>query len=311
MCTPQEGMKMKRGRFGPVVTAMITPLHEDGRVNEPEAARLAAWLLDHGSSALVVAGTTGEGPTLDDEEKLGLFRAVAAAVGGRAPVIANVGSNDTRRSVEFAKRAAACGVDGIMAVGPYYNKPPQAGLVAHFTAIADATPLPVMIYNIPGRTGVNILPDTIVRLAEHRSIVAVKESSGDVNQVAEIAARAPEGFDVYSGDDYLALPSAAVGACGVVSVVSHVAGRDLAAMLAAYAARDGDAAMRLHHKLMPLFRALFAVTSPIPVKAAMRWFGFATGPCRPPLCALTAEQEQALRRAVAPWLPAEVGVSGG
>jgi len=290
-----------------VVTAMITPMRRDGSVDEAEAARLAVWLSEHGTSAVVVAGTTGEGPTLDDAEKLGLFRAIVSAVGKRIAVIANVGTNDTRRSAEFAKQAAACGVDGVMAVGPYYNKPPQPGLIRHFTAIADATTLPLMIYNIPGRTGVNILPDTILTLSAHPAIVAVKESSGDVQQLAEIAARTPEDFSVYSGDDYLALPSAAVGACGVVSVVSHVAGDDVAAMLAAFAAGDTGEAARVHHKLASLFRALFAVTSPIPVKAAMQAFGFATGACRPPLCDLTAEQERALRAAIAPWVPAGVG----
>lgn len=300
---------MKQGRFGPVVTAMITPLHADGRVNESETARLANWLGEHGSTALVVAGTTGEGPTLDDAEKLLLFRTVVSAVGGKLSVIANAGSNDTKRSVEFAKKAAACGVDALMAVGPYYNKPPQRGLVAHFTGIADATELGVMIYNIPSRTGVNILPDTIATLAAHPKIVAVKESSGDVNQLAQVAARAPRGFGVYSGDDYLALPSVALGACGVVSVVSHVAGLEIAAMLDAFRAGDTDKATALHHSLMPLFVALFAVTSPIPVKAAMRALGFAAGECRPPLVALTAEEERVLRLAIAPWLRAGVAAS--
>lgn len=300
---------MKQGRFGPVVTAMITPMHEDGSVSGPEAARLAVWLADRGSSAVVVAGTTGEGPTLDDDEKLELFRSVAQAANGRFGVLANVGSNDTKRSVEFAKKAAACGVDAVMAVGPYYNKPPQRGLILHFSAIANATDLPVLIYNIPGRTGVNILPDTIVTLASHPKIVAVKESSGDVNQLAEIAARAPADFSVYSGDDYLALPSAAVGACGVVSVVSHVAGNEIAAMLKSFAGGDTARATQIHHSLMPLFRALFAVTSPIPVKAAMRSFGFAVGACRPPLCPLTEDQERALCAALTPWLPAGVGAS--
>ncbi len=300
---------MKQGRFGPVVTAMITPMRDDSSVNEAEAARLTAWLADHGTSALVVAGTTGEGPTLDDSEKLGLFHCAAKAAGGRIGVIANAGSNDTRKSVEFAKKAAGCGVDALMAVGPYYNKPPQAGLIQHFTAIADATDLPVMIYNIPGRTGVNILPDTIVALASHPKIVAVKESSGDVNQLAEIAARVPANFSVYSGDDYLALPAAAVGACGVVSVVSHVAGNEMALMLKAFADGEIDKAAQIHHSLMPLFRGLFAVTSPIPVKAAMRAFGFAVGECRLPLCPLTTEQERALSSVLARWLPAGVGVS--
>ncbi len=300
---------MRSGRFGPVVTAMITPMRPDGGVDENEAGRLALWLIDHGSTGLVVAGTTGEGPTLDDEEKLGLFRAIAKSVAGRAPVIANAGSNDTRRSVEFAKRAAACGVHALMAVGPYYNKPPQAGLVRHFTAIADATDLPVMIYNIPGRTSVNILPDTIVTLAGHPKIVAVKESSGDIGQLAEIAARAPQNFDCYSGDDHLALPHAAVGGCGVVSVASHVAGPDIAGMLSAFARGDTDGAAKLHQSLLPLFRALFAVTSPIPVKAATRALGFSVGECRPPLCALTPEQERTLLDAIRPWLAASAAVT--
>lgn len=300
---------MRSGRFGSVVTAMITPMHADGAVNHSEAARLADWLIEHGSTGLVIAGTTGEGPTLDDEEKLQLFRTVVRAVGSRGAVIANAGSNDTRRSTEFAKQAAGCGVHALMAVGPYYNKPPQAGLVRHFTSFADATDLPVMIYNIPGRTGVNILPDTIVTLADHPKIVAVKESSGDVNQLAEIAVRAPKNFDCYSGDDPLALPHAAVGGCGVVSVASHVAGSELAAMFKAFDEGDTNGAAKIHHSLMPLFRALFAVTSPIPVKAAMRALGFSVGECRPPLIALTADQERALQTAIRPWKPAGAAVS--
>ncbi|MDQ6767144.1 MAG: 4-hydroxy-tetrahydrodipicolinate synthase [Candidatus Eremiobacteraeota bacterium] len=300
---------MRSGRFGPVVTAMITPMRDDGAVNHSEAARLAIWLIDHGSTGLVIAGTTGEGPTVDDGEKLDLFRTVVKAVGSRAPIIANAGSNDTRRSVEFAKQAAACGVHALMAVGPYYNKPPQAGLIRHFTSFADATDLPVMIYNIPGRTSVNILPDTIVTLAEHPKIVAIKESSGDVSQLAEIAARAPKNFDCYSGDDPLALSHAVVGGCGVVSVASHVAGSELAAMFKAFGAGDTDRAATVHHSLMPLFRALFAVTSPIPVKAAMRALGFSVGECRLPLIALTADQERTLQTAIRPWLPASTAVS--
>ncbi len=295
---------MRSGRFGPVVTAMITPMHDDGSLHESEAARLAVWLVEHGSTGLVVAGTTGEGPTLDDDEKLVLFRSVVKALGGRAPVIANVGTNDTKRSVEFAKRAAGCGVHGLMAVGPYYNKPPQPGLVRHFTAIADATDLPLMLYNIPSRTGVNILPQTIITLSDHPKIVAVKESSGDVNQLAEIASRAPRTFDCYSGDDPLALPHAAVGGCGVVSVASHLAGNDLSAMFEAHAQGDADRAGAIHHALMPLFRALFAATSPIPVKAAVGMLGFSVGRCRAPLCDLTAEQMRALRDAIGHWLPA-------
>ena len=299
---------MKLGRFGSVVTAMITPMRHDGSLDAHEAARLASWLIDNGSTALVIAGTTGEGPTLSDEEKLTLFRSIVDALQTRAPVIANVGTNDTLRSTEFAKRAADCGVHALMAVGPYYNKPPQAGLMKHFTAIADATNLPMMIYNIPGRTGVNILPETIIALADHPKIVAVKESSGDISQLAEIAARAPESFDCYSGDDHLALPHAAVGGCGVVSVASHLAGLDIAEMFTTFAQGDNQGATAVHHRLMPLFRALFAVTSPIPVKAAVGMLGFATGSCRAPLCELSGEQMRALRDAVGPWLSAGAAV---
>jgi 4-hydroxy-tetrahydrodipicolinate synthase len=293
---------MRQGRFGPLVTAMITPMKSDGAVHFDEARRLAEYLCDNGSTGIVVSGTTGEGPTLTDTEKLELFRAVVSAVGERASVIANAGGNDTRSSVDFTHRACSTGVHGILAVGPFYNKPPQAGLVAHFRAIADASSVPVMIYNIPGRTAVNVLPETIVTLSTHPRIRAVKESSGDLMQIAEIAARLSDDFDVYSGDDHLALPTAAVGGCGVVSVASHVAGRDIRAMLAAYACGDNDSASALHARLLPLIRALFAVSSPIPVKAAMRHFGFEAGSCRLPLCDLTPEQERALAAAIAPWV---------
>jgi 4-hydroxy-tetrahydrodipicolinate synthase len=304
----QTEIAMKPGRFGSIVTAMITPMHPDGSVNLPEAKRLAGWLCDHGSTGLVVCGTTGEGPTLTDEEKIALFQAVSDAVGDRAAVIANTGGNDTRKSVELTKQAVACGVDAILAVGPYYNKPPQAGLIAHFATIADFARIPVIIYNIPGRTAVNVSADTIVTLSAHPFIAGVKESSGDLMQIAEICARTPSSFQVYSGDDHLALPTAAIGGVGVVSVASHVAGLDIQSMFEAFAAGDTDRAAKLHQELLPLIRALFAVTSPIPVKAAMARFGFSAGICRPPLCELTPEQHRALETALAPWLKATASV---
>jgi 4-hydroxy-tetrahydrodipicolinate synthase len=297
---------MRSGRFGPVVTAMITPMHANGAVHFDEAKRLAQWLCDHGSTALVVSGTTGEGPTLSDDEKVRLFGTIVDAVGSRAAVIANTGGNDTRTSVELTRRACAAGAHAILAVGPYYNKPPQAGLIAHFTAMADVSSVPVMIYNIPGRTAVNVLPETLATLSAHPRIRAVKESSGDLMQIAEVVVRVPADFDVYSGDDHLALPTAAIGGCGVVSVASHVAGRDIRAMLDAFASGDNDVATGLHVRLLPLIRALFAVTSPIPVKAAMRKFGFDAGSCRSPLCELSGDQERALSAAIAPWIAAEV-----
>jgi len=288
-------------RFGPVVTAMITPMRDDGAVDYAEAKRLAAWLCDHGSSALVIAGTTGEGPTLSDDEKTKLFREIVTGVGGRAKVIANTGGNDTRRSVELSKQAEGCGVDALLAVGPYYNKPPQAGLIEHFTTIADAVSLPIVIYNIPGRTAVNVLPDTLAKLAAHQRIVGVKESSGDVMQISEVIAKAPRDFDVYSGDDHMTLAVLAIGGCGVVSVASHVAGEDIAAMCRAFVSGDTARAASIHSMLLPLIKALFAVTSPIPVKAAMQRFGFATGRCRPPLSMLTIEQKRELEAAIQPW----------
>ena len=292
---------MREGRFGPLVTAMITPMRSDGSVNIDETKRLAEYLCDNGSTGLVVSGTTGEGPTLTDAEKIELFGAVVGAVGKRASVIANTGGNDTRSSVDLTRRACAAGVHGILAVGPFYNKPPQAGMIRHFNAIADAAGVPVMIYNIPGRTAVNILPETLVALSAHPRIRAVKESSGDLMQISEVAARLTADFDVYAGDDHLALPTAAVGGCGVVSVASHVAGRDIRAMFEAFARGENDAAAALHARLLPLIRALFVVSSPIPVKAAMRHFGFDVGSCRPPLCDLTPDQDRALSAAIAPW----------
>lgn len=288
-------------RFGPVVTAMITPMRDDGAVDYAEARRLAAWLGEHGSTGLVLAGTTGESPTLTDAEKLKLFSEIVSVVGGRMKVIANTGSNDTRHSIELSKKAQACGVDALLLVGPYYNKPPQAGLIDHFTAIADAVDIPIVIYNIPSRTAVNILPETIATLSDHPRISGVKESSGDLMQIAELIAKVPKDFDVYSGDDHLTLPIMAIGGCGIVSVASHVAGEDIFAMCDAFASGDIPRAAHLHQAILPLIKALFAITSPIPVKAAMQRFGFATGRCRPPLCALTPEQERALDHALEPW----------
>jgi len=288
-------------RFGPVVTAMITPMRDDGAVDYAEARRLASWLCERGSSGLVLAGTTGESPTLRDDEKVKLFREIVAEVGGRAKVIANTGGNDTRHSIELSKQAQAQGVDALLVVGPYYNKPPQAGLIGHFSAIADAVEIPIVIYNIPGRTAVNILPETIATLSDHPRIAGVKESSGDLMQIGELITKVAKDFDVYSGDDHLTLPIMAIGGCGVVSVASHVAGEQIRAMCDAYTDGDVLQAAQLHQAVLPLIKALFAVTSPIPVKAAMQRFGFATGACRPPLCALTPEQDRALDRALAPW----------
>jgi 4-hydroxy-tetrahydrodipicolinate synthase len=270
--------------LGSIVTAMITPFDERGDLDAREAARMAAWLTDRGNDGLVIAGSTGEGQTLTREERSALVAAVKEAVNGRACVIANAGSNDTRDSVASVEQAQRAGADAILAVVPYYNKPTQRGMIAHFGAIAQATPLPVIVYNIPGRTGANMLPETLLELARaHENIVGVKESSGDLMQIGTILADRPPEFLVYSGDDHLFLPCLAMGADGVVGVASHLCSPEYRAMFDAYGAGDVDEAARIHLSLLPLMRALFATTNPIAVKWAMCELGFKAGRCRLPL----------------------------
>lgn len=271
-------------KLGTIVTAMITPFDASGEVDYRESERLAAWLVERGNDGLVIAGSTGEGQTLTPDERARLFATVKDAVGDRAAVIANAGSNDTRDSVRSVKAAEDAGADGILAVVPYYNKPPQSGMIAHFSAIADSTALPVVIYNIPGRTAANMLPETLLELARrHKNIAGVKESSGDLKQIGFILRDRAPGFTVWAGDDHLFLPCLAMGADGVVGVASHLCSREYMAMVAAY--RNGDAAeaARIHASLLPLIDAIFATTSPIPIKWAMKQLGFNVGECRLPL----------------------------
>ncbi|BDI32271.1 4-hydroxy-tetrahydrodipicolinate synthase [Capsulimonas corticalis] len=263
--------------FGRVATAMITPFHADGSLDLPGAERLANHLIDNGTDSLVVAGTTGESPTLTHSEKLELFRAVKNAVGGRAKVIAGVGSFNTQETVTLSREAEECGADALLVVAPYYNKPSQEGLYRHFEAVAAATPLPVMLYNIPGRTSVNIEPATIIRLAEIENIVAIKESPQQFDQVNQIVQNAPDDFLIYSGDDPLTLPMLAVGAVGVVSVTAHVIGRDLQKMISAYLQGDWSTAQRIHKSTLALTRALFCVPNPAPTKAALSILGVTSG----------------------------------
>jgi 4-hydroxy-tetrahydrodipicolinate synthase len=288
--------------LGSIVTAMITPFDEHGALHTREAARIAAWLVERGNDGLVVAGSTGEGQTLSREERNALIASVKDAVGGRAAVIANAGSNDTRDSVQSVKDAQAAGADAILAVVPYYNKPTQSGMIAHFGAIAQATPLPIVIYNIPGRTGANMLPETLLRLArEHGNIVGVKESSGDLLQIGAILAERESGFIVYSGDDHLFLPCLSMGADGVVGVASHLCSPQYRAMLDAYRSGNGEQAAGIHRSLLPLIRALFATTNPIPVKWAMRQLGFKTGECRLPLDAMPQSLAERLQPLLEPY----------
>jgi 4-hydroxy-tetrahydrodipicolinate synthase len=263
---------------------MITPFDVSGELDTQEAARIASWLVDRGNDGLVIAGSTGEGQTLSREERAAVVAAVKQAVAGRAAVIANAGSNDTRDSVASVQEAERAGADAILAVVPYYNKPTQRGMIAHFSAIAQATALPIVIYNIPGRTGANMLPETLLELARmHKNIAGVKESSGDLMQIGTILAERNDGFIVFSGDDHLFLPCLSMGADGVVGVASHLCSPQYRAMLDAYRSGNAGEAARIHLSLLPLIRALFATTNPIPVKWAMRQLGFKTGECRLPL----------------------------
>lgn len=280
---------------GTIITAMITPFDDAGNVDLAEAARLATWLVDRDNDGLVVAGSTGEGMALDDAERNALVEAVKAAVAGRACVIANAGTNETRGSIAATQAAKKHGADAILAVVPYYNKPTPSGMLAHFGAIAESTDLPVVIYNIPGRTATNLLPETLLELAgRHKNVVGVKESSGDLRAIATIARDRSPGFALLCGDDHLFAPSLAVGADGIVGVASHLCSREFAQMLDAHRAGDVGTVTRLHLSLLELFETLFATTSPIPVKWAMRQLGFAAGGCRLPLDAIPAALAQRL-----------------
>lgn len=272
-------------QWGRLLTAMITPYDRSGNVDYDKAAGLAQRLLANGSDGVVLAGTTGESPVLSSEEKERLFAAVRDRVGSEGLVIAATGTNDTRKTVEFTARAARVGVDGAMVVVPYYNKPSQSGLYAHFRAVADASDLPIMVYNVPSRTGVSIAPPTMAQIAAIPSVVAVKEASGNVLQVSQLRRLLPEGILVYSGDDPLTLPLLSLGAHGVVSVASHVVGRALRAMIEAFVAKETDRALDLHEKLLPLFEAIFWESNPVPIKVMLDALGFATGGWRLPLVA--------------------------
>ncbi len=285
--------------FGRVLTAMVTPFNEQGEVDYKAAADLARKLVENGSDGLVVVGTTGESPTLTDQEKLRMFETVVDAVGGKATVIAGTGSNNTKHSVELTREVEKTGVDGIMAVAPYYNKPPQEGLYRHFRAIAEATSLPVMVYNVPGRTAVNITPATMARLAEIKNIVALKEAAGNLEQAAELARVLPKNFALYSGDDSMTLPILAVGGVGVVSVASHLAGRKIAQMVESYLQGEVEKAAEINKELLPLFKVLFLTTNPIMVKAALNLLGINVGPTRLPLVPATEAELEKLKTVLA------------
>jgi 4-hydroxy-tetrahydrodipicolinate synthase len=281
-----------------MATAMVTPFTQDGEVDHGKAWDLARHLVANGTDTLVVAGTTGESPTLTEQEKLALFKTVVDAVSEKqAKVIAGTGSYDTRHSVEMTEKAGEMGVDGVLAVTPYYSKPEQEGLLAHFTAIADVG-VPVMLYNIPGRTGRLIELGTIARLADHNNIVAIKDAVENLDFTSRTINEIP-GFPVYSGQDSLTLPMMAVGAVGVVSVVAHLAGPQIKAMVKAVLAGEIDEARRLHHELLPLCLACFLETNPTPVKSALSYVWESVGSVRLPLTEASAETLLAVEKALA------------
>lgn len=285
--------------FPSLMTAMATPFDADGKLDLPAAQALARHLVDNGNGGVVVAGTTGESPTLTHDETNDLFSAVVEAVGGDAVVVAGTGKNDTAETVRATSEAQARGVDGIMLVTPYYNRPNQRGLAQHYRAAAAATDLPVMLYNIPGRSACEIAPETMLDLATTTdNIVAVKDAVGDMAKASWLIARAPKTFGVYSGDDKNCLPLLSVGGVGLVSVAAHLVGEDLHNMIS-LADVDPVAARRIHLRLMPLFEALFIEPSPAPLKAALSWLGLPAGSMRLPMVPITDATATTLRHAMA------------
>ncbi|HVE76200.1 MAG TPA: 4-hydroxy-tetrahydrodipicolinate synthase [Actinomycetota bacterium] len=282
-------------RFGNLITAMVTPFDDEGRVSIEGAQALAEHLAASGSDGLVVSGSTGESPTLTDAEKTALFRAVVEAVGGKAKVIAGTGTYSTAHSIHLSQQAEAAGVDGLLVVTPYYNRPPQEGLKEHFKAVAAATALPVILYDIPIRTGRKIEHETLMELAEVENIAAVKDACGDAQGAARIVADAPSGFQLYSGNDGDTLPWLSVGAVGVIAVASHVVGPQMAEMISLFHSGDAAGARKIHLDLMPVFDAMGITTNPIPVKAALELLGHKVGPPRLPLIGASKEQIAAVK----------------
>lgn len=286
---------MSNLNFGRVITAMVTPFSADGSVNYAVAEKLADYLVQQGSDGLVVCGTTGESPTLSWAEEYELFQVVQKAVAGRAKVIAGTGSNSTQEAIAATQKAAKLGVDGSLQVVPYYNKPPQSGLYQHFRAIALACPeLPIMLYNVPGRSSCALAPETVAKLAQIDNVVAIKEASGSLEVASAIRRSTPDSFTLYCGEDALTLPMLAVGGAGVVSVASHLVGNQIQQMIHAFESGLTTEASQIQHQLFPLFKALFCTTNPIPVKAALTMLGWQVGGLRLPLCEIPADLKQNL-----------------
>ncbi|MFD2628440.1 4-hydroxy-tetrahydrodipicolinate synthase [Oceanobacillus kapialis] len=284
--------------FGRVLTAMVTPFNPNGEIDYEQTDLLIEYLLDNGTDGLVIAGTTGESPTLSVEEKVALFKHVVKVVNKRVPIIAGTGSNSTLASIRLTEEAEKCGVDAVMLVAPYYNKPDQKGMYEHFKAIANATSLPVMLYNIPGRSVVKLTAETIIQLSNIPNIVSVKESTGDLDQATEIIENTREDFSLYSGDDSMTLPMLAIGANGIISVASHIIGNEMQQMVNHYLNGEVKQAAALHRKLVPIMNALFTSPSPTPVKAALQMKGIETGSVRLPLLPLSDEARDILKEKI-------------
>lgn len=291
---------MKKPYFGRLLTAMVTPFNADGSINYEAGADFAEWLLANGSDGLVVEGSTGEAATMDMDEKIKFMQTIVARVNGRAKIVAGAGTNCTASTIDLVKKMEACGVDGVLVVGPYYNKPTQEGYYQHFAAVAKATKLPIIVYNVPGRTGSNIAPETVARLAaDFSNIVAIKEAAGNVAQTAELYRVLPEDFSIYSGDDGLILPFLSVGACGLISVLANVNGNILQQLMQAYSEGRVKDAADLNKVMVPLAKAMFIESNPIPIKAAVtKVTGIEAGAPRLPLTPISAAAEAKLDAAL-------------
>lgn len=291
---------MKKPYFGRLLTAMVTPFNADGSINYEASADFADWLLANGSDGLVVEGSTGEAATMDMDEKVKFMQTIVARVNGRAKIVAGAGTNCTASTIDLVKKMEACGVDGVLVVGPYYNKPTQEGYYQHFAAVAKATKLPIIVYNVPGRTGGNIAPETVARLAaDFSNIVAIKEAAGNVAQTAELYRVLPEDFSIYSGDDGLILPFLSVGACGLISVLANVNGNILQQLMQAYSEGRVKDAADLNKVMVPLAKAMFVESNPIPIKAAVtKVTGIEAGAPRLPLTPISAAAEAKLDAAL-------------
>ncbi len=283
-------------KIGRIITAMVTPFKENGDIDYATAEKLAAYLVETGSDGLVVHGTTGESPTLTHEEELEMYKVVKNAVGKKASVIAGTGSNSTQTTIKMTQKAESLGLDAALLVVPYYNKPSQEGLYQHYKAVADNSKIPLIVYNIPGRTGINMNPETIARVAGIKNFIGVKDAAGDLNQTSSIKMLCPKDFLIWSGDDSLTLPMLSVGAYGVISVASHVAGQEIKTMVDRFVKGNTAGAQEMHNFLMPLFKVLFITSNPSPVKYAIKMIGIDCGGTRLPLVEPTDAEKHAIKK---------------